>query len=750
MTPLVDYWLKANLFLVLFYSCYVLLLRRHTFLTLNRTYLMGSLVLAFVLPLVHIPGLSFPWPWEDTNVPAYESVSLATISVVGLATDAEAPLLPDWPVLAGWAFALVATGLLIRTAWRAVSLLRLIRQWPAHPMKDHTLVLPDSEQTPTFSFFRYLVLNPSDAQAEAVRQHELVHIRQRHSLDVLLLEVIQALCWPNPALFGYRRAIRQVHEYLADRDATPQTTDDRDAYARFLVSYAFHLPAEMLDLASLAHSFGPKRPDSPSLKQRIQMLYQQHTRRRALWKYALVLPLAITLLAMTTKPEPESALVDGSATDVQSLVHVTGYIIDYSKRAIPGATIVARSSRKFTKADADGQFMIDVPARTVLVVNSTGFQQAEMVIPALKEYTILYRLKPQAVDAKPLANVPESIAAPATSKSNGVFTVVERNPTFPGGMNAMTVYINKNLRYPARAKRANIQGKVLLDFLVGTDGSISQIKLLKGIQFGCDDEAIRLVNQMPTWTPGVQNGMPVAVRYKLQIDFTLPDKVGFNQKSDSDVRVGYSPMDSLVAPMATTIQRAKVIKLPGDTNEPVSFDLYSKGNVVYILDGREISKAEMRRLNPASVQSMTVLKNEAKPTFYNGRAVDGVIRITSKKVDKVGAWQRPGVKLSTSQMDVLVKNSPLIDMPKNARSIELPSKFRLGSTNSSLLWLVDGKAVTLDNTGGPDLSGISSNDILSVDILKDESAVSIYGEKGRNGVVRITTKKAAEAAKKKD
>ncbi|RYF58273.1 MAG: hypothetical protein EOO39_34460, partial [Cytophagaceae bacterium] len=266
MTPLVDYWLKANLFLVLFYGCYALLLRRHTFLTLNRTYLMGSLVLAFVLPLVHIPGLSFPWPWEETDVPTYASVSVDTISVVSLATDAQAPLLPDWPVLAMWAFALVAAGLLVRTVWRTVSLLRLIRQWPTQPLEDHTLVLPANAQTPTFSFFRYLVLNPEDAQTEAVRQHELVHIRQRHSLDVLLLEVVQALCWLNPALFGYRQSIRQVHEYLADRDAAPQTPDHRDAYARFLVNYAFHLPTEMLDHASLTHSFGPDRPDSPTLK----------------------------------------------------------------------------------------------------------------------------------------------------------------------------------------------------------------------------------------------------------------------------------------------------------------------------------------------------------------------------------------------------------------------------------------------------------------------------------------------------
>ncbi|HEX9958131.1 MAG TPA: carboxypeptidase-like regulatory domain-containing protein, partial [Fibrella sp.] len=421
MTLLFEYWLKANLFLLLFYGCYALLLRRHTFLSLNRTYLMGSLAMALLLPLVHIPGLSFPWPWE-TDVPVYATVSADTITVVGMAAEAQSPLLPDWPVLAAWAFALVAAGLLLRTGWRTYALLRLIRQWPAQPFSDHTLVLPDTAQTPTFSFFRYLVLNPDDAQTEAVRQHELVHIRQKHSLDVLLLEVVQALCWPNPALFGYRQAIRQVHEYLADRDATRQTPTHRDAYARFLVSYAFHLPAgtvmtDQLGHDSLAHSFGPDRPDSPTLKQRIQMLYQQHTRRRALWKYALVLPLATALLAMTNEPEsaPESesesttnsGTLAGQTTYSNSsvrMIHVQGYVRDRrgkypASNLLVGANIVVRNGHKGTTTDAKGLFSIDVPAGTELVASSVGFESQTIVVPGKGgNVVIVFSLQPLAVD----------------------------------------------------------------------------------------------------------------------------------------------------------------------------------------------------------------------------------------------------------------------------------------------------------------------------------------------------------------
>ncbi|WP_375446810.1 TonB family protein [uncultured Fibrella sp.] len=619
MTPLVDYWLKANLFLILFYGCYVLLLHRHTFLTLNRTYLMGSLVLAFVLPLVHIPGLSFPWPWE-TYVPEYTAAPVATLMVVGGATaEVEAPLLPNWPVLALWLFALVAAGLLVRTVLRSVSLLRVIRQWPAQPLDDHTLVLPDNAQTPTFSFFRYLVLNPEDAHTEAVRQHELVHIRQKHSLDVLLLEVIHALCWLNPALFGYRRAIRQVHEYLADRDATAQSpTDDRDAYARFLVSYAFHLPAGMSDYDSLAHSFGPDRPDSPTLKQRIQMLYQQHTRRRALWKYALVLPLTATLLAMTTKPEPADEL----PTEVSpaTTVHVTGIIRDHVRKPLPGANVVVLNGHKGTTTDINGQFTIDVPGTTTLVASFVGFQSTEIITPSKGNYTVSCVLEPQAVDGTtmPISKLPESTTVPAPAGSNEVFTVVERAPEFPGGSKTLYKFLGENLRYPEEARKQRVQGTVFVNFVVNTDGSIDQIRILKGIGRGCDEEAVRVMSIMPKWIPGQQNGRPVAVQYNLPIAFSLSDtNVEPNVPSSLLLQLDSSSKDN------SSSHNTGVLR-----NDRIQFN---GAPPLYLLDGKEITHEDMNAINPNTIQSIDVLKDASATSLYGLKAKNGVIKITTKK-----------------------------------------------------------------------------------------------------------------------
>ncbi|ARK13369.1 TonB family protein [Fibrella sp. ES10-3-2-2] len=621
MTPLVDYWLKANLFLILFYGCYALLLRRHTFLVLNRTYLMGALLLAFVLPLVHIPGLTFPWPWE-TDVPAYTAVPLDAILVPGNATaQIETPLLPDWPVLAMWLFALVAAGLLVRTVWRTLSLLRLIQQWPAQLLEDHTLVLPDNEQTPTFSFFHYLVLNPDDARTEAVRQHELVHIRQRHSLDILVLEVVQALCWLNPALFGYRHAIRQVHEYLADRDATPQTPDHRDAYARFLVSYAFHMPTGTPDQHSLAHSFGPDRPDSPTLKQRIQMLYQQHTRRRALWKYALVVPLATALLAMTTKPEPADELpLDVSPT---ATVHVTGLVRDHLRKPLPGANVVVRNGHQGTTTDIDGRFTIDVPGGTVLVASFVGFQAVELITPSKGNYTAICVLKKQAVNssAMPQANVPESITLPAPAGSNEVFTVVEEPPTFPGGNNALYAFLGSNLHYPEEARKLGIQGNVFVSFVVDTDGSIDRIRVLKGIGRGCDEEAVRVTSIMPKWTPGKQNGRSVAVQYNLPINFML-GSTSTSNSSTSDRSVTYSAQDSIKVYQNGAVRIYSPAKFPQGG---------SISSALIFLDDKEITEEEMQRIDPNTIQQVDILKDATTVSIYGEKGRNGVVKITTKK-----------------------------------------------------------------------------------------------------------------------
>ncbi len=102
-----------------------------------------------------------------------------------------------------------------------------------------------------------------------------------------------------------------------------------------------------------------------------------------------------------------------------------------------------------------------------------------------------------------------------------IYTISELNPEFPGGESEMYKFLGSNLNYPPDARDKNIQGRVYISFVVETDGKITHVKCLRGIGGGCDKEAIRVVKTMPNWTPGMQDGEVVRVRYNLPIVFKL-------------------------------------------------------------------------------------------------------------------------------------------------------------------------------------------------------------------------------------
>jgi len=104
---------------------------------------------------------------------------------------------------------------------------------------------------------------------------------------------------------------------------------------------------------------------------------------------------------------------------------------------------------------------------------------------------------------------------------NKIFTAVEQEPTPAGGMAAFYKYLGNNIRYPAVAKENNVQGKVFMQFVVERDGSLTDVKVIRGIGNGCDEEAIRVLKNAPKWKAGIQNGRPVRVQYNVPISFTL-------------------------------------------------------------------------------------------------------------------------------------------------------------------------------------------------------------------------------------
>lgn len=116
----------------------------------------------------------------------------------------------------------------------------------------------------------------------------------------------------------------------------------------------------------------------------------------------------------------------------------------------------------------------------------------------------------------------EAKTAPQRQVEN--VATVEQSPSFPGGYQAMSDFIGKNLKYPEQATKNGVQGKVLVSFVVETDGSITDVKVIRGIGSGCDEEAVRVVKAMPKWQPAMKEGKAVAMQFYIPFSFVLPKK----------------------------------------------------------------------------------------------------------------------------------------------------------------------------------------------------------------------------------
>ncbi len=112
---------------------------------------------------------------------------------------------------------------------------------------------------------------------------------------------------------------------------------------------------------------------------------------------------------------------------------------------------------------------------------------------------------------------------PQDDSQNEIFTVVEKMPKFPGGDEARANYLASNIKYPEAARKAGVQGTCYITFVIDKEGNTSNVKVLRGIGGGCDEEAVRVIQSMPKWEPGTQRGKAVRVQFNMPVKFALSD-----------------------------------------------------------------------------------------------------------------------------------------------------------------------------------------------------------------------------------
>jgi len=459
MTNFINYLLESGISLSLFALVYFLFLRRETFFSINRWFLLISISFSALLPLLHIPFYA-PQPnmLQEVTVTPYVNL-LSSVTIYGASVSQGVERFVLTYSLLGYIYLAGVTILLGILILRIYQIVRLIVKNRIVPEGKMKLVFLEQESSP-FSFLNYIFVSNNLQNTkgwEKMLEHEKQHIRQGHTFDVLVLEIIAVFQWFNPFFWMFRRALRENHEFLADQAVISQGTAP-SWYKQILINQYVG------DQIVLANNF-----NYSLIKNRIKMISKIKSRKMANIKILIGFVLAASLVAVFACEQKQSENTE---------------IIPAGK----SITIIA-----------DGK-----PLQ--ITGDDAGIEKLKSVIVSSGKF----ELKPDSATGQlTIVNQEE------------VYNVVEQMPEFPGGETALPAFLGKEVKYPAEAAKKGIQGKVFVTFVVAKDGSVTNAKVVRGVDPMLDAEALRVVKAMPKWTPGKQSGKDVAVQFTVPINFKL-------------------------------------------------------------------------------------------------------------------------------------------------------------------------------------------------------------------------------------
>ena len=559
MGILFVYILKSSFCLAVFYLFYRLLLSRETFHRFNRIALLGILLLSCLLPFVEV-SVRRPVEMYQTMM-TWEQWLLLT-DLVGTETHAvqvqENVLTWIQGLLLVYLFGILF--FMLRNIYSLFGLWVLLKSGRREKVSDYVvtvvkavLIVHERDISP-FSWMRYIVISQKDLHENGreILTHELAHIRNRHSWDLFAADICIFFQWFNPAAWLLKQELQNIHEYEADETVINEGVDARQ-YQLLLIKKAVGTR-----LYSMANSFNHSK-----LKKRITMMLKEKSSPWARLKYLYVLPVAAIAVTAFARPEVSETVEEISAVKVNDLTAIV-------------ETKVAESSGQLLPVQS-------VPKDSVNRKSKVAVQQMDELV------VVGYASKDSVKDREP------------------VFNVVEQMPSFPGGMEALMQYLAKNMRYPVEAQKNKVQGRVVVGFIVSKDGDIKKAHILRGVDPELDAEAIRVIESMPRWMPGMQRGKAVAVSYTLPVMFRLTeDALGLK----------------LVEASGSTA---------GELDKGVTFSYAEGKQPLCIVNGKEVDWAVMRALNPDRIKSITVLKDKAiLEEKYGEKGQNGVLLITLK------------------------------------------------------------------------------------------------------------------------
>jgi TonB family protein len=754
------YFLKVTICWFVFYLVYSRFLSKETFFKTNRWYLLGTLLLGAGIPLLEL----LPIFQEDNPVMVYfQPLSEGSYYVQSAVNEVVTSSFLDWDKLF---FGIYLIGVVICSSRFFIGLGKiyaLYRKSEIIQKGNHTLVLTSEPHLP-FSFFKYMFwskdLEMNDVDGQKIVTHEVAHVKGWHSLDVILLEIFSIIFWVSPMVYYYKKSLKTVHEYLADA-VVLQTTPTKK-YGHLLLRQS----QSGLQIALANHFFHSQ------LKQRIVMMTRSKSRKEAVVKYLFALPVILLLLIAFSKKEAIANFqsekpfveVDGENSDYYETVRPENFDKEKVKSEYENL------AKKYQDTDFDLKENEDKFLREyVLLQSSLGFKNPintkdvnEIGGEILDQYNL------------PIVTSYEHLIE--ILKRRHLENDVDEMPRFPGceeiteiekrdkcAQNKLLTFIYSNIKYPAEARKAGIQGKVIIKYVVQKDGTVAKARIEREIGGGCGEAALKVINALPKMIPGTKDGKAVDVEMVIPVQFKLDGGSEKTLKSTEEKaeekELKNSPRDITVVGFAPKFKKLdgeiyKVVEeMPrfkdedcekmNDQNEQktcaesemlkflynnINYPKEAKDADIF---GRVIAKFVVQK--DGSIANPEVLRD------IGGGCGDEVLRII-KMMPKWIPGKQEGKAVNVSYvLPIVFRLSFGGKMTKKSKAdvpIKIEDKNIKITSDMKPLFIVDGKEFDKSAAGE-----LKPDDIATINVLKGEKATEKYGDKGKDGVVEITLKK---------
>lgn len=422
---LLVYTVESGIILIVFYLFYHFLLKNDTTFQFNRFFLLISQFLAVLLPLIAIPALNIQRT-ASNNTYNFQIPSLEVSSLINNAYDAT-------EALVGILIIIYIAGIVFRLSKLAFQISSIRKYYVDNRYnkcfwKGNKIIYTNGEM-PTFSFYRTIFFNDkadlTTDEKDAILFHESIHIKERHTVDLLLSELLCTIFWFNPMAKLYKRAITLNHEYIAD--------------------------AEVLTKGQISNSF-----------------YQKILARSCLQS---------------------------------SNLYIGTYFFNKSE-TLNRIDMINSNPKRITRL------------KLICLSSIVGLLTFTFSCETTEEKKIIE-------PADQTNNV--AITEKTITATDEIFSVVDTQPSFDGKGNEFFMeYVGRNLKYPSTDIENKTEGKVYVQFIVEKDGVITNVEVLKNNgSKRMAEEAIRVIENSPSWEPGIQTGKPVRVRMVIPISFKL-------------------------------------------------------------------------------------------------------------------------------------------------------------------------------------------------------------------------------------